>query len=345
MTLLRSIINATTLTASVVAAGCAGAPTSMAQVLDGASDSWMRPEAKASSSLLYVSNASNVTVYQYNNGQDITLVGTLTGFNSPQGLCTDRRGDVWVSDYGSRTMYEFAHGGTTPIATITVNGGFPFACAVDPTGKLAVSYWYPNAHFYNYAAVVVYPPGSTNGTSYGPPRGFYRSYFLTYDNDGNLFTNGVECGSNDCLRTVMPTCRAVIVSETELGCYNTKTNNPLFELAAGGTQFVQLRGANRQQNISGLVWVNPSFLMGTGKSGTKGVGAVKVQVTGNQAKLVGKVAFSETFLTYGFTVRAGQVIVPDFAGNAVRIYNLSNGSLVSSFTDGLSQPFSTVVSQ
>jgi hypothetical protein len=333
------------MTALLAATGCASPPTSMAQSPDGASRSWIRPDAKTASSLLYVSNVSNVTVYQYSNGQNVTLVGTLTGFTSPQGLCTDRAGDVWVSDYGSRTMYEFAHGGTTPIATITVNGGFPFACAVDHTGRLAVSYWYPNAHFYNYAAVVVYPPGSTKGTSYGPPRGFYRSYFLAWDKDGDLLTNGVECGSSDCSRTAMPRCRAVIVRETESGCQNTETNNPLFELAAGGTQFVQLRGANRQRNIAGLVWVNPSFLMGTGKSGAKGVGALKVQVSANQAKVVGQFAFSQTFLTYGFTVRAGQVIVPDFAANVVRIYNLSDGSLVSSFAQGLSQPFSAVISQ
>ncbi|HXM08190.1 MAG TPA: hypothetical protein VN936_12035 [Candidatus Acidoferrum sp.] len=116
-------------------------------------------------------------------------------------------------------------------------------------------------------------------------------------------------------------------------------------LAAGGTQFVQLTGAQRQQRISGLVWVNPSFLMGTGKYGTKGVGAVKVQVINNQAKVVGKVAYSQTFLTYGFTVRAQRVIVPDFARNVVRIYNLSDGSLISSVTDGLLQPFSAAVSQ
>jgi hypothetical protein len=303
-----------------------GSQTSPAALLGGSAHSWMSPRAAASTNLLYVSNASNVTVYDYNNGQNVTLVGTLTGFSSPQGMCTDKNGNVWIADYNTRTMFEYAHGGTSPIAHITPKEGFPYACAVDrTTGNLAVSYWHPNGHYRNYAEVVVYQNATGHGAEYGPPTGFYRSYFLTYDDSGNLFTTGFECGYYEC--------------------YNAKQNVPLFELKAGGAQFLQLGGAARQSNVSGLVWVNPSFLMGTGKSGPKGAGAVKVQVTGDQAKVVAKVPFAQTFLTYGFTVRAGQIIVPDYAGNTVRIYTLATGALVSSFTDSVFQPFATVVSQ
>ena len=105
------------------------------------------------------------------------------------------------------------------------------------------------------------------------------------------------------------------------------------------------KGAAKQSAPSALVWVNPSFLMGSGKSGEGGADALRVQVTGNRSTVIGTLAFAQTFLTYGFTRRAGLVIVPDFAGNAVQIYNLSDGSLVKSFTEGLNQPFSAVVSQ
>jgi hypothetical protein len=159
--------------------------------------SWMTPAATKIPNLLYVSNATNVTVYNYRDGSGITQVGTLTGFASPQGLCEDKAGDVWVSDYGSRTMFEYAHGGTSPIEKITSKGGYPYACAVDnATGNLAVSYWHPNAHYRDYAEVVVYP----SGQSYGPYTGFYRAYFLAYDNHSNLFTTGSECGYSECYR-------------------------------------------------------------------------------------------------------------------------------------------------
>src|ERR1700728_389190 len=57
--------------------------------------SWMLPEAK-SEDLLYVSNYANgtVTVYSYKAGK---LVGTLSGLRLPTGLCTNKRGDVFIA--------------------------------------------------------------------------------------------------------------------------------------------------------------------------------------------------------------------------------------------------------
>jgi hypothetical protein len=305
-------------------AGCAG--TSQTTPARNATlTSVMSPAASEQQSLLYVSNATNVTVYTYHNGSDITQVGTLTGFTSPEGMCTDKAGDVWINDYSSRNTYEYAHGGSEPIFTIAPKVGYPYACAVDDaTGNLAISYEHPNGHFRNYALVVVYPPGSTVGTAYIPKTGFYRSYFLAYDNQSNLYSTGNACGYSDCYR------EAYI---------------RLFKLAPGQANFKLVQGAARQSAPSAIAWVNPSFLMGSGKSGDGGAQALKIQVTGNRSTVVGKVNFAQTFLTYGFSMRAGLVIVPDYAANAVQIYNLQDGSLVNSFTQGLSQPFSAVVSQ
>src|SRR5581483_6634905 len=51
--------------------------------------SWMAPQAQKAASLLYVSNwgTSDVTVYTYANGGGLVLIGTLTGFSLPGGLC------------------------------------------------------------------------------------------------------------------------------------------------------------------------------------------------------------------------------------------------------------------
>ena len=81
----------------------------------------MLPEAPKKQSLLYVSNqgTGNVTVYTYLNGGGLVLVGTLTGFSRPTGMCTDNLGNVWILDYGTRKIFEYAHGGTNPIFKIT----------------------------------------------------------------------------------------------------------------------------------------------------------------------------------------------------------------------------------
>jgi hypothetical protein len=265
-------------------------------------------------------------VYTYNNGDGINQVGTLTGFTSPGGMCTDTAGDVWIPDYYSRTMYEYAHGGSAPIATITAKAGYPYACAFDnATGNLAVSYEHPNGHYRNYAEVVVYASGSKIGAPYAPKTGFYRAYFLTYDDRGNLYATGNACGYNEC--------------------YRNEAYVHLFKLSPHQAYFELIKGDARQAAPSTVTWVKPAFLMGNGMSGNGGAGALKIQVTAHRSSVVGQLTFAQTFLTYGFSRRADLVIVPDFAANAVQIYRLSDGTLVNSFTQGLEQPFSAIVSQ
>lgn len=57
-------------------------------------------------------------------------MGTLTGFNMPFGDCVDGVGDVWIINQHPPEVIEYAHGGTTPIATLTTDAG-PYACAID----------------------------------------------------------------------------------------------------------------------------------------------------------------------------------------------------------------------
>ena len=90
--------------------------------------SWMLPEAK-SDDLLYLSDRGNnsrlgsdVLVYSYPKAK---LVGTLIGFASPAGMCTDGNGNVWISNFDGGTIVEYVHGGTEPISTLKVPNLFP----------------------------------------------------------------------------------------------------------------------------------------------------------------------------------------------------------------------------
>ncbi len=98
--------------------------------------SWMASDAAKQSSLLYVSNqgARDVTVYTYSDGNDLRLVGTLSGFDKPSGMCTDKSGDVLVTDSYARRIYRYRHGGTKRVEIIQERGtSIPNSCAVDPT--------------------------------------------------------------------------------------------------------------------------------------------------------------------------------------------------------------------
>ena len=324
--------------ALTVIAGCGGGPrtshlvsgpaTSIAfngstpRVHPKREKSWMLPGAKKQS-LLYVSNqgSGNVTVYTYADGGGLTLVGTLTGFSLPAGMCTDNAGNVWVPDYNSATINEYAHGGTMPIAQIHLHAGHPDDCAVDTnTGNVAVAVYIPNQKdSYPYGIVDVFINGNGKGIRYFPADGYFTEvYFLAYDNQSNLYADGVG--------------------------YSGVT--ALFELPKGGKAFTQLALSGGTLNKpSAINWIKPTLLLGDQNFQGQGTnGAYKLLVSGSTATVVGTLPFNGTQQAFGFWRRAGRVIVPDYIGNVVRIYNLSDGSLISTLTTGISMPFGAVVS-
>jgi hypothetical protein len=143
--------------------------------------SWMK--ASGQGTLLYVSDIGNedVDVFSYPDGKQ---VGKLTGFSEPNGLCSDAKGDVFVTDADSGDVIEYAHGGIKPIATLST-GGLALDCAVDPiTGDLAVTFYtFPNTSGYFF----VYKHARGIPTPYS---GLYRTWYCTYDGKGDLYIDG-----------------------------------------------------------------------------------------------------------------------------------------------------------
>jgi hypothetical protein len=193
--------------AGIALASCSGGSVPLQQGLvpsarlqnassyDGRGGSWILPEAKKTD-LLYVSDllAQVVDIYTYGHGYK--LVGELTGFFNPEGLCVDKKGDVYVTNDTSLGVYqitEYAHGGTTPLRTINDPDGRANGCSVDPTtGNLAVAdFWGTSETIGN---VAVYPKASGTPKSYSNPNIFY-DYYCGYDDKGNLFVDGETEGS------------------------------------------------------------------------------------------------------------------------------------------------------
>lgn len=129
--------------AVVLLAGCGdqavmtGTPQGLVRA-DAAPDvSWMSPEAERVHKLIYVSEFLEGTalVYDYQTGE---REGKLTGFNEPTGQCVDAAGNVWIAQADGQSVTEFAHGGRTPLKTLSTSGR-AFGCSVSPNGDLAVA--------------------------------------------------------------------------------------------------------------------------------------------------------------------------------------------------------------
>jgi hypothetical protein len=134
--------------------------------------------------LLYVTDG-NVEVYSYPQGQ---LEGQLTGFSYAFGDCSDRKGNVYITDYAANRVVEYAHAGAKPIRTLTVPGNAPWSCAIDPvSGNLAVTAA-GNASGGG-ATLAIYRGAEGKPKTYSD-REILGYAFCAYDDAGNLFVDG-----------------------------------------------------------------------------------------------------------------------------------------------------------
>ena len=113
-------------------AGCGGARSTgaMPQTAAGSAQTAANPGSKSGGDLLYVDDGGTdysgayALAYTYPQGKH---VATLTGFRRLTGECSDANGDVFIVAPGEElsnptTVYEFAHGGTSPIAELSDPG-------------------------------------------------------------------------------------------------------------------------------------------------------------------------------------------------------------------------------
>lgn len=175
--------------------------------------SWISPMWKnRKTRLLFVSDYGSNDVYIFKLPQ-LVLLGTLTGFNGPQGECSDNAGHVWVTNTNSSQIFEYSHFGKL-INTLTDPAGYPASCAWDQTtGNLAVT------NFTGLGStpgnVLVYTKASGTPAAYINPSQFYY-YLAGYDPRGNLFFDGQDV-SESFMLSELPKGSASAVTVTLSG--------------------------------------------------------------------------------------------------------------------------------
>jgi hypothetical protein len=152
--------------------------------------SWMLPTAKSGDLLYLMTDTNFAYVLTYPAGKSAGKL-TLSADNGT-GVCSDSSGDVFVTAYNYQPthgyLYEYAHGGTKPIATLDDGSYIPTSCAVDPTtGNLAVT---NNAAVSSQTGnVATYVGARGSPTTYTDP-GFKNYAATTFDDHGDLFIIG-----------------------------------------------------------------------------------------------------------------------------------------------------------
>lgn len=158
--------------------------------------SWRSPRLKIAPGAreLFVSDFGSSDVYIFGI-PSMTLEATLTGFDGPQGLCSDDSGDVWITNTYTYQIFEYSHGGSL-LNTLTDPSGLPVSCAWDKkTGNLAVTNIYDFGASQPAGEILVYPDATGTPTAY-TDNDIYYYYSAGYDLKGNLYVDGTAGSPN-----------------------------------------------------------------------------------------------------------------------------------------------------
>ncbi len=264
--------------ATALLAGCGGsqppigAPGSMPQSQAIAAHaerggSRMLPEAK-SQDLIYATGAcGGVCIVSYSKGKlvgTITLSGGLIG-----GDCSDAKGDVFVAN--DSQVLEFAHGGTTPIATLPLPGAGAYGCSVDSiTGNLAVTFIGSGVN------VAIFPGASGTPALYNTLVG---EYYCGYDDAGNLFASG-----------------------------HNGSPSALSELPRGGSAF-NILSVNRKLGHPGQVQWDGNHITYETLNG-RAINILRLSISGSGAKVVGVTQIKNPESAGQSWITGTRVIVP-----------------------------------
>jgi hypothetical protein len=290
--------------------GCAGAGSALPGAGSPAgavtaTRSQMGQTQKVPRVLAYVGNGgtNSIDVYSYPSFTPFEQLPTAGSLG-----CADPAGNVWFIESNS-TLVEYAHGGTTPIATLQDPGNYATSCAVSSSSDtLAV------------ANIFTTQDGPGNIALYAHEKGKPRiiqaaqhTYFLTYDDRDNLFGDG------------------------ESSSYQFE----LFELAKGATMIEPLTVGGATIQFPGSVQYAGSTLNVVDQEAAANY---ELRVKGDAATVVGTTPLSDSSDPVQCAIYGKRITCAD-AGNAqLAMYKYPAGGQPIKTVTGLYEPTGIVLS-
>lgn len=193
-------------------AGCAGSqppiaaavtmPQSRATTVQAEhASSWMLPDSGSGALIYAVGGCGGTCVVSYPAGN---LVGSLT--TSGSAICSDSNGNVFIPENG--TVTEYAHGATSPSATLILPGSSADGCSVDPrSNNLAVVFGSSEGNVAIFANEQGTPAVYSSGID---------SLYCGYDGKGNLFVDGYKQPYNGLAELPKGSTTFTVLSITDL---------------------------------------------------------------------------------------------------------------------------------
>lgn len=180
-----------------------------------ATASFIDPRA-IGTSLIFVSDAANGVIDIYPlAGKNQQMVGQITGLTQPQGITTDKNGNLYVANTNSSNVLVYAPPYTgAPKRTISDPNEFPADVAVSSTGMVAITNICNAPHCrLNTGNVKIYAKGSTKScaTVSDTDFNFTRVMFAEFDKNGDLYIDGMNGGYQASFGLVTGGCHATSI--------------------------------------------------------------------------------------------------------------------------------------
>jgi hypothetical protein len=197
--------------AALLTAGCAKLPPqdgmpglipqSRSVARQGERISWMLPGSSSGALIYAVDGCGGTCVVSYPAGN---LVGSLT--TSGSAICSDSSGNVFIPE--NSTVTEYAHGATSPTATLSLPGYSADGCSVDPqSNNLAVVFGSSEGNVAIFANEQGIPAVYSSGID---------SLYCGYDGKGNLFVDGYKEPYNGLAELPKGSATFTVLSITDL---------------------------------------------------------------------------------------------------------------------------------
>lgn len=271
--------------------------------------SWVSPNAKAGD-LLYISDRGTAQVYVYSY-PGYKKRGMLTGFDIPVGECVDETGNVFITDEGASLIFEYAHGGKSPLATLSDPGYMPGGCSVDPkTGNLAVTNYSTVSN--GQGNVAIYKHASGKPKAYYTDPNIARMFFCGYDDAGNLFVDGADFGS-----------------KVAFG-----------ELPSGGTSFRDIHLDQPIQSPAGVQWDGKHVAVGDTVTSV----IYEFVIKGKKGTEVGSTPLVGSANVGQFWIQQSKVVGPEFTGADAGIWDYPRGGIAKHTITGFDSPVGATIS-
>lgn len=282
-----------------------------------ATDGLASQKATSGGDLLYISDAQYLYIYTY---PAIVYVKELLIGNEISGLCSDARGDVFVTEFIGEAVLEYPHSGEGPTATLPFPDARPSGCSVDPTSHSLAVTNYSGKRAGETGSIGIFKQ-STSPTVLHDSTLFYYD-FCTYDAKGNLFVDGQDIYFNPVIA----------------------------ELPKGASRFTDLtlRGLPKSFGYpAGLVWDGKYLALGDLDSSV----VYRLQVSGDSATVVSSVRLRKGQEVEQFTLvaypgrRHGMTLIgPNSADRSVYFWSYPRGGKPAREITGLDGAFGSAIS-